>query len=256
MINIEHLKEICLKAGELILDVYHSEEFDIQIKEDKSPVTSADLKANAYIVKRLNELYPDIPILAEESLAEPFETRKNWKNCFIVDPIDGTKEFIKRNGEFTVNIAYAELGEVLEGVIYAPVLKTFYFTQNSHAYKQVDEKITKLPLTKEHSTFRVVSSRSHLCKENEEYIDALKKTHKNLEIVSKGSSLKFCMIAEGSADLYPRFNPTMEWDTAAAQAIVEKAGGQVLTMDSQKPFRYNRENLRNGGFVVRLGAEE
>jgi 3'(2'), 5'-bisphosphate nucleotidase len=250
MIDTKVLKEICFEAGKIILEIYHSDDFDVIKKEDNSPLTKADTAANDYIVNKLNLHYPDIPILAEESITQDYSERKKWINCFIVDPIDGTKEFIKKNGEFTVNIGYAENGIITDGVIYAPVLETFYYTENGHSFRDKHGEKKRLPCEPKNKTYTVVGSRSHLSPKTQTYMDELKKKHTEIKLLSVGSSLKFCMVAEGSADLYPRFNPTMEWDTAAAQAIVEQSGASVLHMETKEVLTYNREVLKNPSFIV------
>lgn len=249
MIDTSILKEICLKAGEIILEIYSSDDFEIQTKADSSPLTRADTAANTYIVTELKKHYPHIPILAEESVNASYSERKNWSECFIVDPIDGTKEFIKKNGEFTVNIGYAENGIIKEGVIYAPVLETFYYTNKGIAFREKTGITQKLPCERA-SAYTFVTSRSHPNDETTQYIEKLKKEKPELILLEKGSSLKLCMIAEGSAHEYTRFGPTMEWDTAAGQAIVEASGGSVLCMETNTSIRYNRENLKNKGFTV------
>jgi 3'(2'), 5'-bisphosphate nucleotidase len=250
MIDTSVLKEICFEAGKIILEIYNSDDFGVVKKDDDSPLTKADTAANDYIVTELNKHYPEVPILAEESITQSYSERKNWKNCFIVDPIDGTKEFIKKNGEFTVNIGYAENGVMIEGVIYAPVLDTYYYTENGHSFRQRDGQKKRLPCEPKNKIYTVVGSRSHLSERIQEYISELEKIHTEVKLLSVGSSLKFCMIAEGSADQYPRFNPTMEWDTAAAQAIVEQSGASVLDLKTKQPILYNRENLKNSCFIV------
>ena len=202
-----------------------------------------------------------IPILSEEGKHLPYEERKKWKQLWIVDPLDGTKEFIKRNGEFTVNIALVENQKPVLGVIYVPVLKQLYFASReigSFLAEEVEEfedmekmmgKANKLPATNT-TQFTVVASKSHLSQETKDYIDELKPKYGEVTILSKGSSLKLCMVAEGKADCYPRFGPTMEWDTAAGQAICTFAGKKVIDWETKEEMLYNREQLRNGWFIV------
>jgi len=262
--SIEWLKKlayISLEAGEEILKVYDSD-FAVESKDDRSPLTLADKKAHEAIARSLND--GPYPILSEEGKEIPFEERKNWERFWMVDPLDGTKEFIKRNGEFTVNIALIENGESVLGVIYVPVKGMFYMgARGVGAYKIMDlpglseaefesalgEK-NKLP-REINRAFTIVGSRSHMSPETLEFMEAHKEEHPDLEVMSVGSSLKLCMVAEGLADAYPRFAPTMEWDTAAGQAIVEAAGGEVIDWESKSKMRYNREVLRNNWFLAK-----
>ena len=249
--DFSELRQIAICAGNEILKIYNSTDFNIEIKKDKSPLTKADRLANVYICKKLKEIYPSIPILSEENEQIEYSERSHWNDCFIVDPLDGTKEFIKQNGEFTVNIAYVRKGKVLEGVVYAPVIKTLYFSQNGKSYKSVDgSKPISLPCTKS-KTFKVVASRSHLSGKTLKFVEELKIKHPNAEVVHTGSSLKLCLVAEGNANIYPRLASTMEWDTAAAHAIVIGAGKNVYSVDTEKPLMYNKKELLNPHFVVR-----
>ena len=259
-----HLKIAILasvNAGKAILEIYDGA-FDVVLKSDNSPLTEADKRANTIINTYLKDT--GIPIISEESKQIDYSTRKKWEDCWIVDPLDGTKEFIKKNGEFTVNIALVKQGNPIIGVIYVPVIKTLYFadTSSKMAYK-VEEVDHTTPMdsiianaisiypTKGHSDFlKIVASRSHMSQETLEYINLLKKGGNSVEYVSKGSSLKFCLVAEGLADIYPRFAPTMEWDTAAGQAICNAVGLNVISEDTKAPLRYNKENLLNPFFVV------
>jgi len=250
-----------LQAGEVIMEVYDTA-FDVEYKDDKSPLTEADKRANDVINSFLKPL--NIPIISEENKLIQFEDRKNWETCWIVDPVDGTKEFIKRNGEFTVNIALVKNGIPHLGVIYVPASKTLYFANvpNNEAYKvvvsehntDIEELLSKAqllnPKNNNSELVQVVGSRSHMSDETLKFIDTLKAQGKNVEIVSKGSSLKFCLIAEGNADVYPRYAPTMEWDTAAGQAICNAVGIQVISNETQQPLMYNKENLLNPWFLV------
>ncbi len=258
---LQHAINASLKAGKEIMDVYSQDDFKIQIKSDDSPLTIADKKAHQAIVATIKHLA--IPILSEEGKHDDFSLRKNWSKCWIIDPLDGTKEFIQRNNEFTVNIALVENGVPTLGVIYIPVYKTLYFaTKKLGAYKtdinstsnlSVDSLLKtaiKLPVKQQSDTLRVVGSRSHMNKATEEFIENLKQQGKPIKMVTKGSSLKLCMIAEGKADIYPRFAPTMEWDIAAGHAIINAAGGKVIHTDSNKELTYNKENLLNPYFIA------
>ena len=258
--NLTVAIQAAIDAGEAIMDVYATN-FDIEIKGDESPLTQADKNANQVINSYL--LKTGIPIISEENKQLDFEERKAWDTCWIVDPLDGTKEFIKRNGEFTVNIALVTNGNPILGVIYIPVSKTLYFTgaDRSSSYKIVlgEEKVTDdyifanateiIPASTEDAVIKIVGSRSHLNDATTNFISEIEKSNK-VEIVSKGSSLKFCLVAEGQAHLYPRYAPTMEWDTAAGQAICQAAGVKVIDNTTQQALRYNKENLLNPYFLV------
>ncbi|WP_225035064.1 3'(2'),5'-bisphosphate nucleotidase CysQ [Winogradskyella sp. SM1960] len=250
-----------LEAGKAILDIYHSDDFQVELKGDDSPLTKADIASHNVIMSHLSAT--DIPVLSEEGKSIPYEERKDWSQLWIVDPIDGTKEFIKRNGEFTVNIALVENQKTVLGVIYVPVLNDLYFsTSETGAFKvkvnlkdynveTLLEQGRKLPLEREDKTFTIVASRSHRSLETEAYVSDLRKEHGDVNLISKGSSLKLCMVAEGQADCYPRFAPTMEWDTAAGQAICEHAGFEVIDWSTKERMLYNRAELLNGWFLVR-----
>lgn len=249
-----------LKAGEAIMEVYDTS-FDVEFKNDKSPLTEADKKANDIINTFLRPT--PIPIISEENKQIDFAERKQWETCWIVDPVDGTKEFIKRNGEFTVNIALVRNGIPEMGVIYVPASKTLYFADNNNktAFKselnshQADiesilESSVALEPKERTNALEIVGSRSHMSKETLDFVEDLKAKGHDVDIVSKGSSLKFCLIAEGNADIYPRFAPTMEWDTAAGQAICNAVGVEVISELTGKSLLYNKENLLNPWFVV------
>ncbi len=245
---LQDIVALAKTAGEAILEVYSGADFGTTYKDEGSPLTLADKAANDIIVAALKTLTPDVPVLSEESKAEPFDVRKSWDRLWIVDPLDGTKEFIKRNGEFTVNIALVEGGVPVLGVVYAPALKvTYYGARGSGAFRFKDGILNRI-LVSNFSTggpLKVVASRSHRGDELERFLDQLGL----VEVLSMGSSLKFCLVAEGAAHIYPRLGPTMEWDTAAAQCVVEAAGGQVVSLDG-RPLRYNREELLNPSFIV------
>lgn len=253
-----------LAAGEKILDVYKSDNFDVDFKSDDSPLTRADRMAHNSIVEYLSN--SGLPVLSEEGRDIPYEERRNWKQFWLVDPLDGTKEFIKRNGEFTVNIALVENNEAVAGVIYVPVLKDLYIgMKNSGAWKLSNVELKtrferfedvvlegeRLPLQQKRDQMVIVGSRSHMSAETEQLIEKLSRSYGACDILSKGSSLKICMVAEGSADIYPRFAPTMEWDTAAGTAIACAAGFQVSQQDGKTPLNYNKENLLNPWFIVK-----
>ena len=253
--------EAALEAGKEILKIYHSDDFEIELKGDNSPLTRADIKSHDVIMSYLNKT--NIPVLSEEGKSIPYDNRKDWKQLWIVDPIDGTKEFIKRNGEFTVNIALIENQKTAIGVIFVPVLGELYFsTKEIGSFKVTIDldnyDITtflsigeKLPIERNDKIFTIVASRSHMSPETESYVAKMRDKHGEVNLISKGSSLKLCMVAEGKADCYPRFAPTMEWDTAAGQAICEHAGFEVIDWNTKKPMLYNREELLNSWFLVK-----
>ncbi|MBL7923361.1 MAG: 3'(2'),5'-bisphosphate nucleotidase CysQ [Bacteroidia bacterium] len=271
MENYQQFLSIALKAavlaGREIKDVY-AREFSVELKDDKSPLTEADKRSHEKIAQVLQA--SGLPLLSEEGKTIPFEERNQWDLFWLVDPLDGTKEFIKRNGEFTVNIALIKNGRSVLGVIYAPVIDTLYFgCEGCGAYKteaDIDylshliqsEHVTdrliaaghRLPIRDENRPFTVVASRSHMSEETAGFIEELRKKHGNLQMISKGSSLKLCLVAEGAADVYPRFAPTMEWDTAAGQAIANSAGFSVVNARDRSAVIYNKSELLNPWFIV------
>jgi len=254
--NIDLICEIAIGAGMEIMDVY-KKDFTVEYKDDKSPLTEADIRANNYITRELNKLTPDIPILSEESKMIPYSERKFWNSFWLVDPVDGTKEFIKKSDEFTVNIALIQKGKPVLGVVYAPALDELYFGSTTHAATKKQNQVTKkLPLKKEDdSIIKVVASKSHLTPETSAFIEKIaQESGKKTELTSRGSSLKLCMVAEGSAHIYPRLGPTMEWDTAAAHAVVNAAGKRVIATDGINEtgeLLYNKEDLLNPWFIVK-----
>lgn len=246
----EEVKTIAIRAGKIIMEVYNHEDLFVTEKSDQSPLTLADKKSNDVICASLMNLNPVLPIISEENKTLPYEERKDYHYYWLVDPLDGTKEFIKRNGEFTVNIALVRENEVVMGVVYCPVTMDLYYGIHGEGAWVIQNGILS-PLKVNTFTIKdkgltVVCSRSHLNEETQSYIDDLDHPEK----VSKGSSLKFLILAEGGADLYPRLAPTMEWDTAAAQIILEEAGGQVLNAETGKKLTYNKENLLNPHFYA------
>lgn len=261
---MKHNLQIAIRAaidgGIAIMKVYATE-FDVEFKGDDSPLTLADKNANDVINSYLEST--EIPIISEENRSIPYDERSGWDRCWIVDPLDGTKEFVKRNGEFTVNIALVDRGNPILGVIYVPVLKTLYFTSEdaTAAHKivlddldiSVDQMMSRSevinPLSDLSAPVKVVGSRSHLNDDTKAFISEIEKEHQ-VEIVSRGSSLKFCLVAEGEAHIYPRYAPTMEWDTAAGQAICQAAGVKVVEEHTREPLKYNKENLLNPYFLV------
>ena len=252
-------------AGKSIMDIYNDPEsdFGIERKADNSPLTKADKAAHRLITNALS--VTPFPVLSEEGKEIPFKERSKWETLWIVDPLDGTKEFIKKNGEFTVNIALVEKGVPVLGVIYVPVRKELYFASSSvGAYKftgidsssqpsmdEMKQGAIHLPMALAHQGIVVVASRSHQTEETTAFIDNLRKQGKPVTLISSGSSLKICLVAEGSADIYPRFAPTMEWDTAAGPAIAKSAGCDIYHIDGKTPLRYNKEDLHNPWFIVK-----
>lgn len=250
------LQQIVEEAATAIMEVYQSTDFHIERKQDNSPVTAADMAAHQVITKGLNALTPDIPILSEEAPVD-FAKRKNWSKLWVVDPLDGTKEFIKQNGEFSVNIALVENNKAILGVVYLPVTREGFFGVIKDwdnlplgAIKWQEKTIKPIEVRSPESILIAMTSRSHGPNLPESLKDKLLETHDHIEEIAKGSSIKACRIAEGEADLHLRRGPTSEWDTAASQAIVEAAGGVIMGLDGT-PFTYNsRESLLNGHFFV------
>jgi 3'(2'), 5'-bisphosphate nucleotidase len=266
-----------IEAGRAILEVYRSSDFEIEEKADKSPLTLADKRSHEKIVKRLGK--SDIPILSEEGKDIPYEERKGWETYWLIDPLDGTKEFIKKNGEFTVNIAIIRDRKPVVGVIYVPDKNVLYFALNNlgsfkadsidgiesinsqvigsatestaETIESIIDASTTLPVGYSASRpFTIIGSRSHASPELQAFVEEKRQEHGEVEFISAGSSLKLCLVAEGKADIYPRTGLTMEWDTAAGQAIAENAGCKVLQYDTTEPLIYNKENLLNPWFVV------
>lgn len=240
----QELIEIAWKAGEKIMDIYLHDDFhdSIDFKADNSPLTKADKAAHWVIDEALTRLWPEIPVLSEEGKHTDYNERKHWTKFWLVDPLDGTREFIKRNGQFTVNIALIENGYPVLGLVYVPVQNVLYWGDETGAAKITEGKETAIHV-KHTGAITAVGSRSH---SSQEEADVMAK-YKVSETIAVGSSLKFCMVADATADLYYRHGPTMEWDTAAGQAVVEAAGGTVLLPDGKR-FRYNKENLLNSSF--------
>lgn len=258
-LNIKKLIELAVRAaiqaGKEILDVYYHDDFELEFKSDHSPLTIADKRAHQAIIEYL--IQTDIPILSEEGRSIDYAERKNWQLFWLVDPLDGTKEFVKRNDEFTVNIALIDKNTPIGGVVYVPVTSTIYWASSDGSYKAIvegdkvlEETIEKLPLSIQNEKFVVAGSRSHMSPETVSFIQSLDTKGKDVELKSKGSSLKICMVAEGVADVYPRLAPTMEWDTAAGHALVKFAGKDIYQFENKDPLVYNKENLLNPWFIV------
>jgi 3'(2'), 5'-bisphosphate nucleotidase len=238
--------KIADEASEKVLHIYQSD-FKVNYKEDHSPITAADIASHDIIVKGLRQISRDIPILSEEGEEIPWEERKKWRRFWLIDPIDGTKDFTQRTGEFTVNIAMIEDGEPVMGVVTAPALKEAFWGIKGEGAHMRDRtgRVHRIRVAEPKDTLRVVASKNHLNEETRAFIEALG-SH---ETVQAGSSLKFCRIAEGHADIYPRMGPTSEWDTAAAHAVLVAAGGKVQTPEGQ-PLVYGKENILNPNFIA------
>jgi len=263
--------DTCLKAafqaGAAVLKIYNEEDFDIEMKGDNSPLTRADIASHGKISEVLRHEFPDMPIMSEEGKDIPYETRAGWEEYFCVDPLDGTKEFIKRNGEFTINIAYMKNRNPAIGIIYVPVKDILYFGGKEYGSFRIDEfsvnyrynnrvvflksSARKLPLTKNLNPFTVIASRSHMNESTQSFINSIKEKHGNIKILTSGSAIKLCLIAEGSAHIYPRFAPTMEWDTSAGHAIIEGAGGEVVSYKTDNVLDYNKRELTNPWFIAK-----
>ena len=248
----EIFRSLALTSGEVIMDIYNSDKLEVLLKSDDSPVTLADKKADEIISNGLKKHFPDIPIITEEQVKTH---TLNAPVFFIIDPLDGTKEFIKRRGDFTVNIALVRHGEPVRGIVYAPARQRLFYT--SADGKAVEEigyfSVSKMGSVKkiqtafsDNAALRVVASKSHRNAETDQYISK----YKCKELVSAGSSLKFCLIATGEADLYPRFGPTMEWDTAAGHAVLSAAGGRVVQVKNKQRLEYGKPNYRNPFFIA------
>ena len=254
--NKKLILDICnisIRAGNEILK-YYTDDIEVTHKDDLSPLTKADLASNNIIIDSLNSLDTNIPILSEESLVN-WETRKNWNKYWLVDPLDGTKEFIKKNGEFTVNIALVEKNNPILGVIFAPAKSVIYFAQKGYGSFTINASLelnsldgaTQITVLKQSDPVRIIGSRSH---SNNSFTSWVNEKFPNAQIIQAGSSLKFCLIADGNADIYPRFGPTSEWDIAAGHIILNEAGGKILTL-SNKEIKYNKkESLLNSEFIA------
>jgi len=255
MININDLIKICENAGNKIMEIYESADIskmEIEYKNDNSPLTLADKEANKIICKSLHNIEPKTPILSEEGSYISYENRKKWTKFWLIDPIDGTKEFIKKNGEFTINIALIENQKPALGIVYAPVLKKYWFGSKKGSFKLENGRKQKINVNKKvGKTVKVVASRSHKSPKLNTFLSNFDK----YELVSMGSSIKICLVAEGSADIYPRLAPTMEWDTAAAHAVLKFANGSLIDLNSNKEMIYNRKDLKNSFFIANSQLE-
>lgn len=247
---LSEVRRIAEKAAEAILEVYQSTEYRVAVKEDMSPLTQADVASHGHIMAGLERLAPKYPVLSEESHGITFDERRHWDIFWLVDPLDGTKEFLRRNGEFTINIALIRGHQPVLGVVHLPVSgQTYWAAEEEGAFRSANGETVRLQATQTvGQPVKVVASRSHASTPTAMFLDRMAREH-DLAVVSRGSAMKLCMVAEGEADLYPRLAPTMEWDTAAAQCVVEQAGGHVTTLGSE-PLRYNKEDLLNPFFMV------
>ena len=251
---LEQVIDIAKAAGDAIMQVY-STDFNVVKKEDNSPLTQADLAAHQVIVQALSKLTPDIAILSEESDSIGFETRRQWQQYWLIDPLDGTREFVKRNGEFTVNIAFIDQHQPVLGVVYAPVTGLLYYASRGHgAYKQFEvsgpQKIHTRVLNLKQPT--VAGSRSHSNEKMQQFMHNLESVAGVApELISMGSSLKICLVAEGLADVYPRLGPTSEWDTAAAHCVLMEAGGDIVDMSNQSLLYNTKDSLLNPSFFAK-----
>ena len=240
-------------AGEKILEIYNDDNYksSIEIKKDASPLTIADKASNNVIINSLKKINTKIPILSEEEKEIDFSSRKDWNRFWLVDPLDGTKEFINRNGEFTVNIALIEDSSPVMGVVYAPVKKKLWYGLKNYGSFLINNNEKPIKISKKKpldEIIKIVSSRSHA---NDKKLKKYLKKFKKHEIVSMGSSIEMCLVADGTAHYYPRFGPTMEWDTGAAHAVVKYANGNIYNIDTKEELIYNKENLLNPGFIVK-----
>ena len=247
---LPEVRRIAEEAAEAILQVYQSSDFQVAVKEDLSPLTQADLASHRHITAGLEAMSPDLPILSEESQGITIEERRYWDTYWLVDPLDGTKEFVRRNGEFTINIALIRDHRPVLGVVHLPVSgQTYWAAEGEGAFRTTNGETVQLQSAQTvGQSVKVVASRSHASTPTVMFLDRMARDY-DLQVLSKGSALKLCMVAEGEADLYPRLAPTMEWDTAAAQCVVEQAGGHVTTLSSE-PLQYNKEDLLNPFFMV------
>lgn len=254
LIDFDKICGIAKDAGSVIMDIYNHD-VEVEFKNDRSPLTEADKKSNELIIQSLELFHPNIPIISEENSEISYSERSLWGEFWLIDPLDGTKEFIKRNGDFTVNIALIRDGFPVFGVVYLPVDEILYCAEKgSGAFKEDPSGNLSKIFNGVHydklERIKVVASRSHITDEVKEFVEDLKNERKEVEMISVGSSLKLCLVAEGSANIYPRFGPTMEWDTGAAQAVVMESGRKVLNFETNELLSYNKKSLLNPWFIV------
>lgn len=249
-IDIQKIVAIARDAGDAIMKIYETE-FTVEYKDDATPLTEADREAHTIIAEGLNGLRVQLPVISEEGKTIAYDERKSWEYFWMVDPLDGTKEFVQRNEEFTVNIALIHRDFPVLGVVYAPATGELYWAKQGEGAFKNHQRLPLYINAAPQKLLRVVASKSHGNAETQNFIDQLGKTTETVESMSRGSSLKLCMVAEGSADIYPRMGPTMEWDTAAADAIVRESGKNVNEYPSKRALLYNKMDLLNGWFIVR-----
>ena len=245
---IQSVIEIARQAGAAIMEIYASD-FDIQIKDDRSPLTEADIRANTIITEGLEKIAPEVPVLSEEGRDIPFNERSKWESYWLVDPLDGTREFIKNNDEFTVNIALLEYNQPIFGIVYAPALNKLYFGSSEKGSFKSNEGDTFTPISvnaKVTNPVQIAVSRSHPSLKMNSFISQFDK----YDLHPMGSSLKICSVSDGTVHFYPRLGPTMEWDTAASHAIIRAAGGELINIGTNKPLEYNKEDLINPKFIA------
>ena len=253
-IDLDRILTAAVTAGSVIMDIYERD-FEVDLKSDQSPLTEADRQANAVIMEALSSHYPHIPVISEENKEVTYAERSEWDQFWLVDPLDGTKEFIKKNGEFTVNIALIKKGLPVAGIVYRPVERISYSAESgSGAFRTLiggeAQRINNDKHYLDQEQVSVVASRSHITPEVKDFVGKLKELGKEVDLISVGSSLKLCLVAEGSANVYPRFGPTMEWDTGAAHAVVLESGRDVISHETGESLIYNKPSLLNPWFIV------
>ncbi len=253
-IDIEQLIAISRDAGQRVMAIYNRSIQNVTQKKDLSPLTEADMESHAFILQALHQFYPSIPVISEEaSESHAYVLRKQWDIFFLVDPLDGTKEFVSRNGEFTINIALIKQNQPILGVIYAPALDVLYYAEQGRGAYKI-QKGTQMKLVPQQNknpvSVRVAVSRSHSCEKTNAFLSELQNQEKQVIVTPSGSALKFGLIAEGNADIYPRFTPTMEWDTAAGHILINEVGKKLTLIESGEVLQYNKPELRNPGFIV------
>jgi len=249
-IDIEDIKYIAVKSGNAVLNIYN-QDFDVEYKDDNSPVTKADLEANRIILEGLTKLYLDIPILSEETDLVDYEIRKHWEYYWCIDPLDGTKEFVKRNGEFTINIGLIHKGNPVLGVVFAPMLNELYYAKKGYGAFKNGYELPFIINDTPKEYISVASSRSHKSDKAQKFIDNLRNETEELIIFEQGSSLKFCLLAEGMIDIYPRFSPIQEWDTAASHCILLESGKNILNYETGKQITYNKKSMLQPWFIAK-----
>ncbi len=253
--DIDRLIAAAKEAGDKIMEIY-SEPIEVSEKEDLSPLTAADMASHHVIVEALHTHFPGIPVISEEHKNLDYSIRKDWKRVWLVDPLDGTKEFIKKNGEFTVNIALVEEGRPVFGIVYLPAKKWLYYGmagKGAFCIRNEKEEAIRVKVPEKGGVLKLAGSRSHRSPDMAAFVEKEKLRYREVELIAAGSSLKFCLLAEGTVHAYPRLGPTMEWDTAAGHALLRAAGGRVLNLEKGTELSYNKENLLNPSFIALSG---